>query len=218
MISNKHFGIILVGLFFILAFSILSYALADGDIIVADPTSDRIISVTPTGDQSQIVYGNLLFSVGSFQVADVAVSPAGEIFFVDSHAFGGPGGIFKIVAPNQAPLQYFSHPDFVDPNGIAIDKDGNIIVADMSAFGGNGAIFKVVNSSPPTLEVIARGDTLGAVLVDPTRVAIDANGNYIVVDISAGGISTPFGPSGAIIKVTPSGTQSKLFEGDFDAD
>jgi len=95
--------------------------ISDGDILVADPGANAIISVNPdSGAQTVISSG------GDFAFAiDLAINANGELIVVDFD------NVIK-VNPDTGEQTIISTGGILeDPNGVAIDNDGNIIVTDL---------------------------------------------------------------------------------------
>jgi hypothetical protein len=135
-----------------------------GDIIVADSVNKAIKAVDPvTGAASLISSGSFAFP------ADVTFAEDGDIFVVDSDAFGGPGGIRRI--------------DSVTGGQTAISSNA------ISEAAGGKQLFK----HPVSLDRV--GDSLFVADYHPPRKVIEvdiATGKQSLVT-KAGDLTTPFG-------------------------
>jgi DNA-binding beta-propeller fold protein YncE len=92
-------------------------------------------------------------------------------------------------------------------SSVAVDDEGNFIVTvDIySAYENSDGLYEVTQIG--TVSTIAAGDLAEAhdLFTDPTGIAIDSRGNYIIVDQG-------WGPA-RIISVTPEGQATILYEG-----
>lgn len=153
---------------------------AAGNIYLIDTTG--IHKLSASGAKTTI------FSQRSFPIpdndiigADIAISPAGEIFMASN-------AVFRLNTSTQQMEAISSQAQFKKARGIAIDKAGNIFVADT----GNAVIRKI--SPDGSVSIVAgqlgkKGTLAGALpatLTAPRDVAIDPrNGHLLVSDTGA---------------------------------
>jgi hypothetical protein len=160
-----------------------------------------------TGTQTTVSSG------GSFvNPTDIAIAANGDLFVVDTDAFGGPcpggcGGIIRVNPLTGAQTTVSSGGSFDHPEGIAIAANGDLFVVDAEAFGG-GAVIRV-NPLTGAQTTVSSGGSF----VFPERIAIAANGDLIVVDPEAFGGPCP-GGCGGVIRVDPvTGAQTTVSSG-----
>jgi len=186
-----------------------------------------------TGTRSLLSdFGNAaLGTTGAFPTG-LVIESSGNILVIDRNAGtslpacaavgGGCGALFR-VDPSTGVRTVVSDfgnsaqgPTGVNPVGVAIEASGNIVVIDRDAgtagpacFGlGCGALFRV-NSSTGVRTIVSDfgNGALGTTGVRPSGITIDASGNILVTDPSAGTASYSACSSsgcGALFRVDPS--------------
>jgi sugar lactone lactonase YvrE len=173
-----------------------------GELFTVDPSNGNRTLLSDFGDAAQ---GSL--GVGPF---GVAIDSNGDILVIDlSAGTGGLGALFRVDPSNgnRTVLSDFGDPAQgilgENPIGITIDSGGDILVIDNDAGLGpinNGALFVVEPSNGNRTLLSDFGDPAqGTTGSDPSGVAIDLNGDILVVDLSAG-----MGQQGALFRVDPS--------------
>lgn len=185
------------------------YALENGDILVADEGGlGRIFVVNPTTGARTVLSDFSNPAQGPLGITGpwgIVVDGTGNILVTDWGG-GSPGGLF-VVDPdngNRTLLSDFGNiaqgPLCQDPIGIAIDGAGNLLVIDYSSgTGSNGALF-VVNPTNGNRTILSDFGNIaqGPLATDTYSVAIAANGDILVLDLSYG-ISS----RGALFSVNP---------------
>lgn len=183
---------------------------ADGDILVADPDvfdgGGAVFRVDPaTGARTTVSANGIPPGGPTFNnPRGIAVEPDGDIIVIDSTGFGGTvisvdpvTGARTTVSANGSPA---GGPSFANPVGVAIEADGDILVADTSAFSDSGGgVIRVDPATGARTTVSANGSPTGdPSFRDPQGVAVEADGDILVADMSA---LSEFG--GAVIRVDP---------------
>jgi sugar lactone lactonase YvrE len=180
-----------------------------GDILVLDFEAGTggkaaLFRVDPTTGARTILSD---FGLGANQGVDLgegmALEASGQILVTDPSAgTGGNGALFR-VDPTTGARTLLS--DFgsgvnqgVGPHGVAVEATGQILVIDYDAgTAGRGALFRV----DPTTGVRTLLSDFGSGVnqgVDPCDVAVEASGQILVIDPSAGA-----GAQGALFRVDP---------------
>jgi streptogramin lyase len=126
----------------------------------------------------------------------------GDIIVIDVDGSSGQGILFKVdpITGARTVLSDFgvgSNQGF-EPLGVAVEASGSILVIDRSAgTGSQGALFRVdpTTGERSLLSDFGVGDNQGS---NPFGVAVEASGNILVVDPSAG-----TGGQGALFRVDP---------------
>ena len=193
---------------------------ANGDILVAaggtpDPTDPGgVIRVDPaTGTQTRLSSGELFV-----RPADVAIEADGDIIVVAQPDDMSRSALWRLNPVTGAETAVSAGGSFVSPRGVAIEADGNILVADADAFhdpdvspGLPGGVIRVDPTTGAQTTVSAGGS-----FADPLGIALEADGNILVAELSSG-FGTPFF-EGGIIRVDPATgaqtTVSSLVTGD----
>ena len=153
----------------------------------------------------------LLSSILSFLLLAVMVGnilpvqsqiSVGDILVIDVDGSSGQGILFKVdpITGARTVLSDFSVGDNqgFEPLGVAVEASGNILVIDRSAgTSSQGALFRVdpTTGDRSLLSDFGFGDNQGS---NPFGVAVEASGNILVVDPSAG-----IGGQGALFRVDP---------------
>lgn len=180
---------------------------ADGDLYVADTYNHRIRKVTPegvvttfAGSTEATVEGAALGAIGQakFKIpTTLAFGPDGHLYVSDWY-----GRIYKIA---DGTVTYATPDWFYSPQGLAFTADGRLVVAD-NVYDN----LTLVNLSAQTKTVLA-GGTRGyadgngeqARFSGPASVAVDAEGNFYVVDAT----------NQMIRRVTPGGSVTTIAGG-----
>ncbi|MFJ4776306.1 hypothetical protein [Streptomyces sp. NPDC088762] len=184
---------------------------ADGNVVV---TKDRQYPGTGTllrlsrsdGKTTQRVVS----SEGNFVApCAVAVEGNGNILVADLSS-KGPGAIIRIdpVTGDQTVLSVSDGTlDPLRPGGVCVAADGTVVVVEQAGPVPEPAAPRVVRIDPVT--GVRTVVSAGGAFVSPVDVAIDHDGNILVVDANAF-----TGSSGGVIKVDPvSGAQSVVSSG-----
>jgi hypothetical protein len=184
---------------------------ADGSILAADANAfggnGGVIRVNPVSGVQTVVANGSLPGDLFVDPTGITVAANGDILVADRNAFGGNGGVIRVNPITGAQSAVSNGGLFVDPSGIALAGNGDILIADPNAFGGNGGVIRV-NPSSGIQTVVASGLQPGNLFVDPTGIALAANGDILVADPNA------FGGNGGVIRVNPSsGAQSTVASG-----
>ncbi len=207
---------------------------ASGNILVVDRSAGTggkgaLFRVDPsTGTRSLLSdFGNAaLGTTGAFPT-DLVIESSGNILVIDRDAGTtcsgkgrGCGALFR-VDPSTGVRTVVSDfgssalgPTGVNPVGVAIESSGNILVIDRDAGTtcsskgtGCGALFRVNSSTGVRTIVSDFGNAaLGTTGVRPSGITIDASGNVLVIDPSAGTASYSACSSsgcGALFRVDP---------------
>jgi sugar lactone lactonase YvrE len=204
--------------------ALLATALYLGAPSLAEAATERIFVVDPAAFPQQPFGGGAVFRVHPTNGVRTTVSqdanPSGEPFFsipfrialeadgdilvADRDAFDRTGGVIRIdpvtgvrttVSANGSPP---GEPGFVEPIAIALEADGDILVADRDTVPG-GAVIRVDPVTGARTTVSANASPPGEPgFVAPDGLAVEANGDILVVDTYAGGI-----PGGAVLRVDP---------------
>ncbi len=165
---------------------------ADGKYIVADGLVGLMKVDLETGAVSQIAAGP------HFNPRDVKIDARGDYIVADwpneQNAQFGPPAVYRVSPSGEATVIAQGSP-LSGPHGLAIDLDGNYIVGDSLA-----GVIRVSPQGEMTV-VVAAGPT-GRVTAT-ADVAVEASGNYIVVDKGRGNL----------LRVTPAGQVSIIHGG-----
>jgi sugar lactone lactonase YvrE len=172
-----------------------------GNIFVADAGNNLIRKITPAGTVSTIAGdgtdgfadGQGILAKFSFPV-DLLVDTAGNIFLTD----GNNGRIRKITPQGLVSTLGNVIPGF--PEGIEMDGAGNLYIANVAThviqkMTPQGALETIAGSGIPGL---VNGPANLARFLNPEGIAIDADGNLFIGDLS----------NGVIRKITPAGEVS----------
>jgi hypothetical protein len=193
---------------------------ANGDILVVDidaastavppdedPAAGGVIRVTASGTQTLISSGPpFLEPVG------IAIDPRnGEMLVADLDAPGplgeGPGRIFRLSPNGGTPINTYAVDGSVEPSSVAVAANGDIFIADAEAFGGVGGIFRLNAAGQKIREY------RGANFLEPSGVALSANGvELFVADQDAFG-GHESGPGGVLKVDSITGTQTVVASG-----
>ena len=165
---------------------------ADGKYIVADGLVGLMKVDLETGAVSQIAAGP------PFNPRDVKIDARGDYIVADwpneQNAQFGPPAVYRVSPSGEATVIAQGSP-LSGPHSLAIDLDGNYIVGDSLA-----GVIRVSPQGEMTV-VVAAGPT-GRVTAT-ADVAVEASGNYIVVDKGRGNL----------LRVTPAGQVSIIHGG-----
>lgn len=192
---------------------------AQGNLFVADATTNSVIKVAPDGSETTV-------ATGLSNPTDLALNASGALFIADS----GTNSIIK-VSPNGTQTTLAT--GLNNPSGLAFDQLGNLLVSEkganaivkvspdgtktdfvttgLNAPGGlaadaNGNILVADTGSDSILSIDRNGNVttkVGTGLNNPTDVALDNLGNLLVTDTG----------SNSILKVAPDGTTSTVTNG-----
>jgi hypothetical protein len=128
----------------------------------------------------------------------MSIVPAGALMVADFGTLGGKGAILAVTS-NDTKTVVSSGAPFVDPMGIVEDVAGNLYVADSNAgLKRRGAIFKIDGVTGVRTLISQDTPSQGLLFVDPTGIALGADGQLYIADPNAGR-----NRRGAIIKVNP---------------
>jgi hypothetical protein len=169
----------------------------EGGVIVVDPITGTRTTLSanssPTGGPAfHNPLGLTLETNGDVIVAEGQFEgrAAGALIRVDPTT-----GERTLLSSNSAPS---GAPAFRNPTGVAIAADGAVLVADRGPANGPGAVLRVDPKTGARSLVSANNAPAGGpALVDPTGLALAANGDILVVDPNA------FGGTGGVIRVDP---------------
>lgn len=186
-----------------------------GNIIVADRDNFKIRKITPAGVVSTLAGSTAGFADGTgaaakfMQPLDVVADDQGNVYVADntSHRIRKvtPAGVVTTLAGDgTAGYQdgAGTAARFKNPSGLTLDLDGNIIVADRL----NNRIRKITPAGVVTTVAgsgasgLLEGDALTAKFADPYGVAVDANGNILVAELT----------NARVRQITPGGQVSTL--------
>jgi sugar lactone lactonase YvrE len=191
---------------------------AAGNVYIADYQNNKVMKVTPGGNQTTVTASGLNGPNG------VAVDGAGDVFITNVNGGGvvevTPLGVQTVVSTPGLTLN--------QPSGIAMDGAGNLFIADtknnraveVPANGGNPIIVGVGLNIPSGLAVDAAGDLFIAdtgnhrvvkvangtqtqvnnTLTSPSALAVDAAGDVFIADSS----------HNTVVEVTPGGVQTTV--------
>ena len=130
-----------------------------GDVLIADPSNQRVVKV-PAGGGPQTTVGS-----GLSKPFKVAVDGAGNVFIGDI----GLNQVVKVPAGGGPQTTVGS--GLNQAYGVAVDGAGNVFIAD----AGNNRIVEVPADGSPQI-------TVGSGLTTPIAVAVDGAGNVFVAD------------------------------------
>jgi sugar lactone lactonase YvrE len=170
-----------------------------GNIMVADRDNFKIRKITPAGVVSTLAGSTAGFADGTgaaakfMQPLDVVADDQGNVYVADntSHRIRKvtPAGVVTTLAGDgTAGYQdgTGAATKFKNPSGLTLDPDGNIIVADrlnnrIRKITPAGVVTTVAGSGTSGLQ---EGDAMTAKFADPYGVAVDANGNILVAELT----------------------------------
>lgn len=172
--------------------------MAPGDIVVADYGAfggfGGLVRVNPASGARSTLSANTTPAGGpSFaRPLGVALARNGDALVADADAFDMFGGVIRVstatgartaVSSNSAPP---GDPLFGFPDAIAIAPNGDILIADQSAFAGfTGGVIRVDPVTGARTTVSSNLSHPGPPLfADPFGIAVAANGDIIVSDIT----------------------------------
>ena len=161
-----------------------------GNIWVGDTGHQRIVRFDASGREVQKV-GRQGTEAGSFSnVGRVAASPDGSVAVLDPWSqfvqyFDADGKYLRRVGGPST--------GFYSPGGLAVTGEGAPLVADT----GNNRI--VTPGEPGTAPVFTAASFGDVALRQPTEVAVDGAGNYLVLDLGGAG------GKGRLLKASPAG-------------
>ena len=183
-----------------------------GDILVIDfeaGTGGRgaLFRVSPANGSRAILsdFGNSAQGTLGDDPMGVALDASGNILVIDRD-LGPAGALFRVnsTTGNRTVLSDFGNsaqgPLGGNPYGVALDASGSILVIDFDAgTDSGGALFRVNPTSGNRTILSDFGNSAqGTLGENPVGVALDASGNILVVDQSAG-----TGGGGALFRVNP---------------
>lgn len=186
-----------------------------GNIIVADRDNFKIRRIAPDGTVSTLSGSTAGFADGAgsaakfMQPLDVVADAQGNIYVADntSHRIRKvtPSGVVTTLA-GDGTAGYLdatgTQAKFRNPSGLSLDKQGNIIVADRI----NHRIRKITPAGVVSTVAgvgttgLLDGDALYAKFADPYGIAVDADGNILVAELT----------NARIRKISPAGQVSTL--------
>ena len=178
----------------------LVYAINNGDILVIDDSAGTgglgaLYVVNPaTGDRTILSdFGNAGQGPLGYQPFGIAVAESGNILVADWG--GGSNGALFVVNPSTGARTILSDfgnagqgPLGADPIGVAVNSSGTIYVIDYNAgTSNNGALF-VVNPTTGNRTILSDFGNAGQgpLATQTYGVAVDGNGNILVVDLDYG--------------------------------
>ena len=168
----------------------------------------KIIDSSPNGafEIDHVQYGAafaVTLSPGDIIIADLST--------IDSGCAPSPGcgGLIKVDPTTGVQTAIASGGFFFNPFDVEMDANGDLIVAEPNGNGGCpafgcGAIFRVDPSNGDQFLISSLGD-----FFDPLSIEIDANGDFIVLDMNA----FPF--LGALFNITPADVRTTITSGGF---
>jgi len=186
-----------------------------GNIIVADRDNFKIRKITPGGMVSTLAGSTAGYADGAgaaakfMQPLDVVADDQGNVYVADNTGHRirkvTPAGVVTTLAGDgTAGYQdgTGTGAKLRNPSGLTLDKEGNIIVADRL----NNRIRKITPAGVVTTVAgsgtsgLVDGDAATARFADPYGVAVDAEGNILVADLT----------NARIRQITPAGQVSTL--------
>jgi len=156
--------------------------------------------------------------LGTISIAPLASAVTlnpGDIIIADQNTIGSGcapspacGGLIKVDPTTGVQTAIASGGFFFNPFDVEMDANGDLIVAEPNGNGGCpgfgcGAIFRVDPSNGNQFLISSLGN-----FFDPLSIEIDANGDYIVLDMNA----FP-GFLGAVFNITPAGVVTTITSG-----
>ncbi len=187
----------------------------DGKIVVADADADpaglggargALFLVDPTLELPGVAE---VFATSPAwdNPADVMEEPSGDYLVLDSDAdplrLGNrPGALFRVDRESREVTLVAANIFFSDPRSMMFDIDGKVLVWDQRANprqlpGLPGALFRI-DPSNGNVEVIF---SFAGVFTSPGGIALDANGDYLILDRDANPEGLPYVAPGAIFRV-----------------
>jgi sugar lactone lactonase YvrE len=160
---------------------------------VREVTGGRIVTIAGNGTPGYSGDGGPATTAALHSPHGVAVDGSGNVYIADAgnnRVRKVSGGTITTIAGNGTPGFSGDHgaataAELDDPNGVAVDRRGDVYIADSI----NGRVREVASGTITTIAGggVAGGCTedglaVGATLVFPTGVAVDALGNVFVVD------------------------------------
>jgi hypothetical protein len=173
-----------------------------GALLRVDPSSGQRSILSDFGKQS---FPDEPLGVGPVAVA---IEPSGDILVIDRNAdINGRsefrGALFRVdpATGERTVVSDFGDPDRgplgENPSGVAIGRAGNILVIDPDAgTAGKGALFRLVRRRVSFFRFVTERSILSdfgkqsfpdePLGEDPVSLAVEASGNILVIDLSAG--------------------------------
>jgi hypothetical protein len=133
----------------------------DGDLLISDANNQRVLRVTPEGDQTVLPFTGLQRPYGLAEDAD------GDIFVADAWA----NSVYKLTPGGD---QSAVGGDYNFPSDVALDSAGDLIVTD----AGSDRVLKV--TADGAQQVLPFTD-----LAEPFGVGVDAQDNVFVANLNA---------------------------------
>ncbi|WP_433061043.1 fibronectin type III domain-containing protein [Dactylosporangium sp. CS-033363] len=182
---------------------------ADGSLVGADPTGDRVVRIAPGGDVTEVAGGA---AAGLDRPEGVAVGGDGTVYVSDARhrvARITPDGRLRIVAGNGSagaavPGLALASP-LTAPAGLAADRDGNLYIADA------GSILRVTPAG--ALSVVVTSGSAGSGSAGSGSAGSDGRGSDAEVagrGVAVDSLGNLFvsGPDCTIARIAPSGERS----------
>ena len=143
--------------------------------------------------------------------ADILEEPSGDYLVLDAdadplHLGNRPGALFRVNQDTRESTLVAASIYFADPRSMVFETDGKILIWDARAnprqlAGLPGALFRVDPASG-SVEVVF---SINGVFSSPTAVAVDAAGDYLILDRDANPAGYPNVAPGAIFRVRRDG-------------
>lgn len=172
---------------------------ANGSILVVDPDAGtnakgRLFRVNSTTGNRTVLSD---FNTGANQGAaprSMAIEANGSILVLDvSAGTNATGLLFRINPANGSRTVVSDFGSFTfgplgdAPADVAVEANGSILVVDFEAgTGGRGLLFRLDRTTGIRSPLTDFGDSKGGLGVDPRGVAVEPNGDILVIDPSAG--------------------------------
>jgi sugar lactone lactonase YvrE len=159
----------------------------------ADEDSGNIYEFTPNGVQSTFASG-LSFPMG------LTFDSAGNLFVACGGSSGTTAGYIAKITPAGVQSTFVSGLD--NPSGLAFDSAGNLFVTCIGNQITNFGKGQVIEITPAGTQ-----STYASGLENPSALAFDSAGNLFVLVYTNGNLLRHISAGGAIIGITPGGTE-----------
>ncbi|MGE0796533.1 MAG: Ig-like domain-containing protein [Acidimicrobiia bacterium] len=160
-----------------LAPAALGVTLIDGDIVVNDSGTSRLLQIDGGGDATEFA------TIASFPVRGIAVETDGSVLVAGRGAGGGPGDFAKVIRvdPDGGATQVLTSGGLLSvPVDVDVAADGAIYAVDE---GGTGRVIRIDPASGAQT-LIASGPPVQAIgtLAAPRGIAVAGDGNLLVAN------------------------------------